>query len=545
MAGSLLESFLILFESDSSDVKSGAEEAEKSVDDLEESIDSSNQQASELGASLGDLAKTAATAFAALFAVNAIQSGIINTAASADELLKFSELVGENVGEIDAWGGAVVRAGGTADGFRSSLRSLNEKLVEVAVRGDGEVLPFFNQLGIAITDSNGKAKSTLELLPQLADSFQNLSKSESAGLGSKLGLDDSTIRLLQSGRENIDKLIDRQKVLGVTSVELAEESAKFVDIMADFDQVMSSVGRLIATAIIPAFTGVLDGVTDIVIFLKKNETFAIAFFGGIAAVIGAVYLPAILSAAAATLVAAAPFIAMAALVGTVAAAFGFLVDDIQNFREGNNSVIGELSKDWPIVGQVVNSVLDGIGAGVDLLGVVFSKLGEYIKSPMKILEDFQSLVDFVFKGASKVTDLFFEGITAHIDFLGLAFTKLAEYIASPLKLLEDLRGIATDVFDGASDFFGAGDNTQTNNLNMANEHLAGASSVPINNMTNNQISNQANSSTGDKSVAFTGDINVQASGNTQADAAAAQKTGEIFKAEIRRAVDNFDNGLVA
>ena len=483
MANGLLETFLILFESDSDDVKKGAEEADKSVGDLETSLNASDKAAVETGGSLVDLAKTAAGALGALFAVNAIQSGIISTAAEADEILKFSQRLNENVEEVDAWGGAVVRSGGSASAFRSSLETLNEKLVDTAVRGTSEVLPFFNQLGIAITDSNGQARSTLDVLPELADAFQGLSRQQSAGIGKKLGLDEGTILLLQQGRGEIDKLIERQKLLGVTTEEQAQLSAKFNDLMADTGQAFDNIGRMLTVEALPFLNSFLETVTDIVIWLRENKTIATGFFSGVALAITGFFLPAMVAAGGAVLAASSPFIAIGAIVGGIGAAFALAYDDIQAFLAGNDSVIGELSKEWPIVGEIVLGVVDGISSAVDFMGVAFSRIAGYLTEPKLLLEDFVDLIDTVTSFGGGIID------------------------------------------DAAS-------------------AIGFSGSAEINTQTPNSISNSSVRG-GDRSVAVTGDINVQVPGGDFGAQQAGQATGKTMQQEIRKAVDTFDDGVLA
>ena len=187
---------------------------EKGVEDLTEEIKEADEATDSMADQFVMLGKTALGAVAGVFALGSVVSDVLAKAQSLDDLQKFSTLIGENVADVNAWEEAVIRAGGTAESFRGSVESLNEKVVDASVKGFNEVVPFFNQLGISIVDVNGKARSTLDLLPELADSFQRLSKQESAGLGKKIGLDNSTILLLQSGRREVDALIKKQRELG-------------------------------------------------------------------------------------------------------------------------------------------------------------------------------------------------------------------------------------------------------------------------------------------------------------------------------------------
>lgn len=453
MSSNLLDTFLILFESDASEVKKGAEEAEGAVDDLEDSLEGADDTATELGASFGEMAKQAGLALLALVSISAAREGLINTAASVDALGKFSNRLGVSVEDVDAWGGAVESAGGTAEGFRASIDSLNEKLVETAIKGTGELIPFFAQMGIAITDANGRARSTLDILPQLSDAFQNLNRQESAAIGRKLGLDNATILLLQDGRVKLDALIERQRDLGVVTKEQAILAAQFNDQLGFMGRAFDTVGRLIAIELLPFLTKFIGMVTEAVIFLKNNKAFAVSFFGAIAAVITALLIPALAKA----LLLIAPFLGIAAAVAGIAAAFALAADDIYNFVQGNDSAIGEVLKKWELFKTKIGEIFDDLKKSYN----------EFVDSLPDISID------------------------------------------SALNAAKDLIGIS--------------------------------SNSPINTQTPNTISNSVTRG-GDRSVKF-GDVKVDASGG--GNEAAGRALGDAMQASLRRAVDKFDDGVLA
>ena len=474
----LLDTFLILFESDASEVKKGAEDAEKAVDDLEDSLDGAEDTAVELGASFGEMAKQAGIALLALVSISAARDGLINTAASVDELGKLTNRLGESVEEVDAWSGAAVRAGGTAAGFRGALESLNEKIVDTAIKGTGELLPFFNQMGISMVDANKRARSTLDILPELADAFQKLSKQESAGIGRKLGLDDGTILLLQSGRGEIEKLLKRQKELGLVTKEQALVAAQFNDQLADMGQAFNTVGRLIAIELLPFITKFMDMVTDAVVFLKNNKSFAVAFFGAIGVAISTLLIPPLLTAIGLI----APFLAIGAAAVVVAGAFALAADDVWNFLEGNKSVIGELSKSWPIVGAIIE-------AATEAMAFAFS-------SPIEKLKTMKEIVN-------SIRD---------------AWKDLKESIST-----KGMGKVFDETIESAKAFIGI------------------SATSPINTQTPNTISNSV-SRGGDKTFNM-GGVNVDARGGGSESAGRAM--GNAAGSQLRKAVDSFDDGVLA
>ena len=474
----LLDTFLILFESDAEEVKKGAEDAEKAVDDLEDSLDGAEDTAVELGASFGEMAKQAGIALLALVSISAAREGLINTAQSVDELGKFSDRIGENIEEVDAWGGAVVRNGGSADSFRSSLESLNEKIVDTAIKGTGELLPFFNQMGIAMVGANGRARSTLDILPELSDAFQKLSKQESAGIGRKLGLDEGTILLLQNGRISLEKLLERQREIGTVTKEQALIAAEFNDQIGYMGRAFDSVGRLIAIEFMPFFSSFMGMVTDAVIFLKNNKSFAVAFFGAIGAAIATLLIPPLATAIGLM----APFLAIGAAVAVVAGAFALAADDVWNFLQGNKSVIGELSKSWPAIGAIVK-------AATDAMDYAFSSPVEKLKTMMKIVNGIRD-----------------------------AWKDLKESIST-----KGMEKVFDETIESAKAFVG----------------ISAAS--PINTQTPNTISNSVTRG-GDKTFNM-GGVNVDARGGGSESAGRAM--GNAAGSQLRKAVDSFDDGVLA
>jgi len=478
---SLLDTFIILFESNADEVRRAAGEAEKAVDDLEDSIEGADKGTEDLADTLSEMAgeaKKAAKAFFALYAVRAAQGRILSLAAEADELGKFSDRLNVNIGEVDAWGGAVERSGGNASSFRASLESLNEKLVETAIKGTGEIIPFFAQMGISIADANGRARSTLQILPELSNAFQSLNRQESAAIGKKLGLDNATILLLQNGNKELDKLLARQKELGVITKEDAEIAAQFNDSLSDMTRSLNALGRILVIDAIPFINMFLDAITGTILFLKQNEAFAVSFFGAIGTAIGVLLIPKLVAAIALI----APFLGIAAAAIAVAGAFALAADDVYNFLQGNKSVIGELSKSWPIVGKIIKAVTDA-------MAFAFS-------SPIEKLKTMKEIV---------------EGIRT-------AWKDLKDSISS--------QGIEK-VFDDAV---------------LAGKALIGISSTsPINTQTQNTISNSATRG-GDRNIKF-GDVKVDARGGGSE--TSGRVMGRAMQRELRRAVDKFDDGVQA
>jgi hypothetical protein len=117
--------------------------------------------------------------------------------------------------------------------------------------------------------------------------------------------------------------------------------------------------------------------------LTEHKTLIEGFFIGIAAAVTTYYGPAMAATAIETLIAISPLLLIIGTMFLLAAAFALVYDDVVNFLEGNNSVIGELSKRWPLIGETVKAVARVIG--------------EAINNPKKLWHDFVNGLVVIFK----------------------------------------------------------------------------------------------------------------------------------------------------
>ena len=299
---SILETFYILFKSDASEVKKGADEAKRSTLELESSLKNVGQFSEKAGQSFLNLAKSASGVIGAFVSAGAIFGGLRNAVNSVQELGNISRELNVNVETLDAWGHAVQRTGGTAQGFQSSLRSLADHL-------------------------NTTAAVALKSLPAIADSFAKLNPAQANRYGKSLGLDQATIYLLQQGRREVQATIEQQKELGLVTQKDVEVTRKFDNALYDLGRVFQSFSR---EAALPALPYLQKGFEYLIEHKDLIKGALIAITGAVAAMGIAFGI-------------ANPAIAAVAL---SLAAFSLAYEDYQKFKAGAPSVIGYLKDDF-------------------------------------------------------------------------------------------------------------------------------------------------------------------------------------------------------
>lgn len=331
---SILETFYILFKSDSSDVKKGSDEAKQSTNKLNESLKSTHVSTEKLGKSFLGVTNSLARMVATFLSARAIIGGIKDVYQYTQQLQIASAALGVSATDLDAWGNAVRRNGGTGEAFQSSIKNL-------------------------ATTLNIRNSDALKLLPGLADTFQRAGSERAQSLGSKLGLDQATIMTLQSGRREVEAILKRQRELGLVTKQDTEITRAFNIQWEDTAHTFRSLFITVATTILPVLQKVIAIFADVAQYFKRHSNL----------IVGALIAIGIASA-----IAAAPLLVTTAIVGGLIAAFALLYDDIAAFVQGNDSLIGRMLEKWPLVGRVITSVFESIKEAINY---VLDKYNEF------------------------------------------------------------------------------------------------------------------------------------------------------------------------
>lgn len=324
---SILETFYILFKSNSSDLKKGTEEAESSTKKLQESLQNVNDNSEQVGRSFVDLIKTTATFFGVATAAYSVFNKLLQANDYALRLGDVSRALGVNAQQLDSWGKAVQLTGGSVDEFQQSLRGLS--------------LHFGTSASIA-----------LKALPQLAEIFQKLGTFRSLQYGKILGLDEHLIAFLRLGTEQVNSIVKSFEKLGTVTDSDIDRARKLRIEQTVLDASYNRLALTLDQSLIPRLTSFYKIIFNIVSYLKQHKDFVIGTFIGIGAAATILLAPFIAANAA--------IIATAAGISILIGLFALAYEDIQKFFQGHESLTGDLLKKWPLIGTVVGGVLKGI-----------------------------------------------------------------------------------------------------------------------------------------------------------------------------------------
>lgn len=363
-------------------------------------------------------AKTAALSASALkvgalFAGAASGIGLLaqHVASSLGDINSFAELNQISARSVAALGKIAVEHDGSLEGMRETIQSLNRVTGEAAL-GIGRGAMTFKKLGLSAKFADGSVKSFDDILGDVADKMQGMSRQGQIALAAKLGLDPQFVRVLEKGRGALAKMREEAELLNPFT-EQDYQLADQVDKLFIKARVTTGVlTKMVGVALLPVMKQVLEtylawfkasrqATSDVLIralrlmagaigtmwdwvlrlvrglmgaydWLSQFRVVtyaviaALAVFAALKTYDAFVQISGAISALVMRMLALnAASLLIPALIGGIILALGLLIDDYVNWKEGNASVIGDLVEQFPWLIEVIRTVEDAVRSLID------------------------------------------------------------------------------------------------------------------------------------------------------------------------------------
>jgi len=553
MAGNILEKFFIQFESDAKPLKDGISEADRQAKKVEQSLTSVDQLANKVGHSFKETIFGLGKGLLGVFALEGLREKIVGVAEYADKMDKLSEATGVSTENLSAWGQAVQQEGGSAEGFDETISRMSAQLADFATKGKSRSAPFFKELGIAMTDSKGKARSFIDILPELSEKFSKMGKGEALGVAERLGLDKGTFNLLLQGREEVEKSINLQKELGVVTDRQGKISKEYSDRMFQVGIIIRKIFLNLAEIILPIFTAFANGIISVNHLVKEHAALVTATLApALIVLVGIIGIKLVRSAKlfglALKAASANPIVLIAGALIALSIVFGLVAEDIYYFFTGQKSLIGGLLKKYPTLGKVIHavgevfktiwgawkSIFHGIGDALEFLIYLFKKPGEAWQRLMTVIKKGWDWFASEFPRVANIIKNVFLSIANVIKFVWFAIKDSIDFVISGiLKGINAVEGAYNKV---KSVFKGDG----KVNIESVNKNLAQPGQMPFGNLKT--------ALSGGTSIMKNSNVNIgKVEVQTQATDATgiSKQIGDTLHAQMRQAVNRFDDGIAA
>jgi hypothetical protein len=445
------------------------------------------------------LALLAGVGAAIVGAAGGVFAFVASTTQAADALTDMNAETGISVESIQELGFAAELSGSSAEAMSASLAGLS-KVAGDAARGLGRGKKAFEELGISVKDASGNVKTADVLFNELRESFARLGtdKNTQKSIIASLGLDPSTLQLLNATNEEVGALTEKARALGIVTTEQAQAAADFQDSLGVAKFAVSALSQQIAINLAPATQKITDGFTEFLIANQDLIKGGLQWLGEViqatAGFIGRM-APIVLALGAAFVVAQLATGGFAAVMGFLLSpvvlitaaivALLLIVDDLLTALDGGQSVIADFFMEffgWDIV-PVLQGIVDGFKA-------MFASL---LTLAQPFFDAFSHLFDAVidvFKGnwADALDSLLAafnsagEGIKniflGLFDFIGAAFS----------QILGGIKSAATSILpDWAVDLISSGETPESMSANLSPNDAMAITPAGNSSVNNSQV----------------------------------------------------------
>jgi len=218
--------------------------------------------------------KAIAAAGAAMGAI-AIKAGAVG-----DQFDKMSQRVATSAKDLSQLAFAVKQSGGSIEQLEGGLRVLNRNMSETA-KGTGAAKDFFKALGIEVKGADGKLRSNVDVMKEVADTISNMTdRTQAAALASRILGEEYGARLvplLNNGSKGIENLMNQADDLGLTiTKDSALIGAGFTDALGEATGATSGLFNTIGFKLIPIIEPMIDAFTMAISkttkWVEENET---------------------------------------------------------------------------------------------------------------------------------------------------------------------------------------------------------------------------------------------------------------------------------
>ena len=313
---SLLETFFLKFQSDG-------------LKEISAETEGTTQKADKMGNSFVEAGNRIIRALAPIAGVVALVNRTMNFASKAEEMSFLAQNTGLAAEKFQALAIAAENYGGSAEGIAGSLQGLNTNLNNMRFgRGGGGVEDAAITYGINLYGKNGLATAD-ELLMNVAKRFESLNSMQQIDLGQRLGLDEGTIRLLQTGVANVQAELERGRKYSLFTKEDIENSRKFERTMRDIKLGLAQIFGVVARSLLPSFISLGDKIREVIDFTLDNATAIKGFFLALSSIFAALAVKSV--------IAFAPLYLLLGLAGS----FGLVLADLEAMLRGGKSVVGD------------------------------------------------------------------------------------------------------------------------------------------------------------------------------------------------------------
>lgn len=291
--------------------------------------------------------------FTTIFVSSGLAKLVGEISGTNDKLYFMSKNLGMSAETIKKWQNAAEQTGGSAEGMAASMSGLSKSLWDFVTVGDASVMRIFNALEVGVIDSQGQLRNLDDILLDMADSFSKMPRPQAYNIAKDMGLDEGTINLLLEGKDAVQKRLDAQKNIVMSSEEELKLNRQLQDQNALLSQQWEGIKTIVANYLIPRLLKLSKVVSGFLDYLNQHRDTAVNIFKVLSGFLAITMIPILFGVGRAFLAAFAPLIGTTGIVLALVAALWLFYDDYQTWKEGKDSLF-----DWTAWDESITWILN-------------------------------------------------------------------------------------------------------------------------------------------------------------------------------------------
>lgn len=409
----IIDALVVTLGLDAKGFKRGSTEARREMQDIKKETRGLSDSFKDLKGAVGEVL----VAVGSLYLLKKTVVDVLTLDAGVSRLSKNLDM---QPGKIMAWENALKTLGGTAADADQMLMGVTRTQSEMRLKGESGMIPYLRALGVALVDTGGKALPASDVLLQVSDRLQQMSKyqgrSFAYNFAAQMGYGDAQINMLLKGRKAVQGLLAEEERLRPFNEKQARAAERAQHAWQNLGVAWSGVAQQITDILMPAIQRAMPVIERGLSWIAQNKEVIVAGLAAFGTVITALVVPALWSAvtaAAAFWAEALPIVAIGALLVAFFVELALVVQALKrrwdDWRAGKPD---EFFDTWgPSILKVVdawNAVAGAIGKATDALGKWYDKhLKKTVESTWKSIK--QGAVYIYEKGVEGLKNLIASG----------------------------------------------------------------------------------------------------------------------------------------
>lgn len=423
-AVSISNSFLGIVDNVATTIASAANNIHTFITDIiKSSIPKFKASANALGKNFGQTISGAIKGVTDKFSFDSIFTGVEKHTQNLTALGALASQSRIGVRNLDLLSRSAASLGGNLGEAQQDINRFSQSVTTALGDKTSQAAAIFDKLGISLKNQKGRIKDTSKLMGELSHKMRTMSQPDKNLMLNDLGFKDQGMRrYVMSTNKTQKRVMGTEKEKGITTQKDVEEAKKFQKSLAELNETIDSAATDLVTALMPAFTFIVDGLKSLVTVAKDNKIILVGFFAALA-VAAVSYGASMASAAVATIAATWPILAIIAVVGALGYAFYKLIPFLKK--------IPQLFHDFVASSPMVQSALNK-------LSEVWQELK---KRAQPIIDYFKAVWGFVtaawngdFEGMKKS---FFDMLNAIKDYFINIFNDISTIASKITKAIRD------------------------------------------------------------------------------------------------------------